>query len=376
MNLIDAVRVARTRFASQRLAHIGLIALLLGTGMQGVQAQHSFAIQTNKGTYLTAVNGGGLGGSPANPGTAPIDTSATQAQGWEIFTIVPAGNGRVTIQTANGSFLTANGGGGIRGADNNSSPIDTDRTSVNTWETFTITYIDSTNTRATIQSWDGHYLTANNMGGINEPFTYPLRTNAMSAQAWEMFTLVPVYNSIQFVVGTGGDQARSDAVVFANMTGQYYPFCLKPTDTLTAFQFCFTTNRPAPTWHKSTTQTLIFPLNPPIVSTAVQGNFAQLQIGFSSYQGGCGGLCYETYNNWNMSSLAVTLLTAVAPRAAPDSPLLTPVLTVYDKGQNCFARFTTINSTTANYKTFQLSPASAGPVTANHGYMITLPSGC
>ncbi len=365
-------------FSAPPLVVAGALTFLLCFGMRVASAQTTFAIQTSNGHFLTAVGGGGLGGSITSGGSAPIDSNRTVAQGWEIFTIVPIGNNQVAIQTSDGKYLTANQGGGIRGTDDNASPIDTDRTAVNTWETFTINYVDSSHTKATIQTWDGHYLTANYGGGINTPLaSYPLRSNATQIQTWERFTLVPVYTSIQFNIGTGSDNARSDAVIFANMTGQYSPFCLKPTDTLTAFQFCFTSSKPAPTWNSPSMQTpMVFPLNPPILSTMVQGNFAQLQIGYASYQGGCGGLCYESYDNWNMSQLRVALLNAAGPQAARSATIVATVLDVYDRGQNCYARFTTIGPSTAEFKSFQLNPTPSNRPASEWGYMITTPSWC
>ena len=45
-----------------------------------------YAFETEKGTYLTAVNGGGMG-EPANK--LPLHTDATKAAGWEKFMLVP-----------------------------------------------------------------------------------------------------------------------------------------------------------------------------------------------------------------------------------------------------------------------------------------------
>ena len=82
--------------------------------------KHTYAFQTATGNYLTAVNGGGLGGINV------LHTDATHPQAWEKFRLVPiippvsftpvGGSGRIpawyyAIQTERGDFLTAVDGG-------------------------------------------------------------------------------------------------------------------------------------------------------------------------------------------------------------------------------------------------------------------------
>ena len=84
------------------------------------------AIQSNNGDFLTAVGGGGRTTDPV------IRTNATQIGSWERFTLVPAGDGiHYGIRTVNGHFLTAVGGGGRI-----TDVIHSDATWLRAWEEF------------------------------------------------------------------------------------------------------------------------------------------------------------------------------------------------------------------------------------------------
>ncbi len=172
------------RGATRRTAGIAVLALLLcGAGAVsggGVQAAGpgAYAIRTVGGRYLTAVNGGGVGGANA------LHTDATQIQAWERFTLVPLGGDRFAIQTVNGRYLTAVNGGGVGGADS----IHTDATQIQGWEQFTFVALGGD--AYAIQTVNGRYLTAVNGGGVGGPGA--LHTDATQIQAWERFTLVPL----------------------------------------------------------------------------------------------------------------------------------------------------------------------------------------
>jgi len=96
-------------------------------------SQHTkFALRTAKGLFVTAVNGGGLGGP--NDGRSPFHTDATNAGADEIFVVSFAKDGKVTLRTRKGFYVTAVNGGGSGGPD--TSPIHTDATAIGAWETF------------------------------------------------------------------------------------------------------------------------------------------------------------------------------------------------------------------------------------------------
>jgi hypothetical protein len=98
-----------------------------------------FALRTSKGYYITAVNGGGSGWGDAR---FPIHTDASWVNGWETFNLaVDWGHSppTVTIQTWNGRFLTAVGGGGV-GSLNDGAPIHSDVSRIGAWELFSVVH--------------------------------------------------------------------------------------------------------------------------------------------------------------------------------------------------------------------------------------------
>jgi hypothetical protein len=94
-----------------------------------------FALKTMTGNYLTAVNGGGLGGP--NDASSIIHTDATEVGPWESLVLIEQPDGTYAIRTTSGYYLTAVNGGGLGGPNDASSIIHTDATQVGPWETFT-----------------------------------------------------------------------------------------------------------------------------------------------------------------------------------------------------------------------------------------------
>jgi hypothetical protein len=147
------------------------------------------AIQTATGNYLTAVNGGVLAG----PGTAlaAVRTDATLAGPWQTFTIVwvDAAHTQFALQTSDGHYVTAVNGGGLGGPNNNSAPIHTDAKTIGNWETLTLNFLP--NNQLTIKLPNGRFLTAVNGGGMTGPDpSSPIQTTAVQHATWETFTLV------------------------------------------------------------------------------------------------------------------------------------------------------------------------------------------
>lgn len=92
------------------------------------------ALRTHDGHYVTAVHGGGMGGP--NDATCPVHTDATWVGPWEQLTLTydPLLK-TATLQTPRGRFVSAVNGGGVGGPDN--VPIHTDATAIGPWERFT-----------------------------------------------------------------------------------------------------------------------------------------------------------------------------------------------------------------------------------------------
>lgn len=139
-----------------------------------------FAFRTQKGFYLTAIDGGGR---PIDP---TIITGATSAQAWEKFKLgiaTPPSAYDKNIQTATGNFVTAVNGGGMT-----ANAIHTDATQPKDWERFRMIYMGgSPPPYYGIGTIKGNFITAVNAGGRYQD---ALHTDARQIQAWEMFRIV------------------------------------------------------------------------------------------------------------------------------------------------------------------------------------------
>lgn len=162
------------------------------------QTNETVAIQTYDGNYWTAVGGGG--GKHAKNCRRNADAlydNATSVGPRETFTLVAAGsNYAFALQpTASGKiyYITAVNGGGIGGPNHNRrySQINTSATSVGPWQKFAIIQVDPSNpSQVALQAPDRkYYVTAiPGCGGNND---VPFHTNATVIGPWERFTLVP-----------------------------------------------------------------------------------------------------------------------------------------------------------------------------------------
>lgn len=148
------------------------------------------AIQTASGNYLTAVGGGGLSSSNFGSTGVAVQTDAMTAGPSETLTVVWLNTSytKFALRTLTGNYVTAVNGGGIGGPNDGSSPIHTDATSISGWETFRINFLP--NNQVTINLPDGRFLTAVNGGGVSGTSTSPIQTNASQIGPTEIFTLV------------------------------------------------------------------------------------------------------------------------------------------------------------------------------------------
>jgi hypothetical protein len=156
------------------------------------------AIQTPSGNYLTVVNGGGLGGPDNGPEAVALHTDARAAGPWETFNVIWLNTTftKFALQTSGGEYVTAVNGGGIGGPNDASSPVHTDAVRIAAWERLRLDFLP--NHQVTIKLPGRRFLTAVNGGGIGGPNTAPIHTDASQHGAWETFTLVKLH------LGPGG----------------------------------------------------------------------------------------------------------------------------------------------------------------------------
>jgi hypothetical protein len=186
----------------------------IGPGMQ-------FALQTASGNYLTAVNGGGMGGS--NDATCPIHTDQTVSGPWETV-VMQVDNNAVPVTArilcynpgVGPFFVTAVDGGGIGDGGKNNTPLHTDAKAVGPWEKFSFTgwivntseISLATNTNIDISNGFGGVL--GNIAGSFQLTLDPNGNYSFSGQA---------NNSVPFVTYN-----YSIAVVVAGSDGTAYAF--------------------------------------------------------------------------------------------------------------------------------------------------------
>jgi hypothetical protein len=160
-------------------------------------------LTANGKNMLTAVNGGGLGGPDSGAGVVALHTDPTVAGPWETFKLIlnpgspPIGPGmKFALQTSSGAnYVTAVNGGGVGGPNDATCPVHTDATTAGAWEAFTLLVDDSVNPpTARISPFTvlpllgNHYLSAVNGGGVAGTATQPVHTDATSIGTWEQFT--------------------------------------------------------------------------------------------------------------------------------------------------------------------------------------------
>jgi hypothetical protein len=163
-------------------AGIAVLAIAIsGLGPAGVASAaldgpQTCSIQTVNGHYLTAVGGGGRT-------TDAIHTDAVRVGSWEKFTLIDSGDGSSFInygfRTLTGNYLTVVGGGGRE-----TDVIHSNATQLLGWEK--ITPISLGNGIYALRTLNGTYLTAVGGGGRT---TDTIHSDATRIGSWEHFRL-------------------------------------------------------------------------------------------------------------------------------------------------------------------------------------------
>lgn len=139
-----------------------------------------YAFRTQKGFYLTAIDGGGRTTDPT------VVTGATSAGAWEKFKLgiaTPPSPYDKNIRTASGNYLTAVNGGGMT-----ANAVHTDATQPRDWERFRLIYVGGyPPPYYGIGTIKGNFLTAVGAGG---KYQDALHTDAREIKGWEQFRIV------------------------------------------------------------------------------------------------------------------------------------------------------------------------------------------
>ena len=169
------------------------VMVLVAASVASAHPVGAVAIQTINGTFVTAVNGGGPPPEPnCRPGVVALHEDATQIGPWERFTMVHvAGTPRWALQTSGGQFVSAVNGGGI-GGPNGAAPfsqLHTDATTIGQWEVFHIVSLGG-NVVALRTPDRHHFVTAANGGGCGGRNSVPFHTDAVQIGPWEQFRFI------------------------------------------------------------------------------------------------------------------------------------------------------------------------------------------
>lgn len=148
-------------------------------------AATGYGIQTVNGHFWTVVNGGAVGDKVAAFNTE--DSWVTPDAKFTVVPIDPA-TGTFALRCPDGLYVTAINGGGIGGPNNHESPVHTDARYIGKYET--IAFEAQPDGTTAIKSCYGYYITAVNGGGWPEEKGKPFRTNTVEIGPWETFKLI------------------------------------------------------------------------------------------------------------------------------------------------------------------------------------------
>ena len=109
----------------------------------------------------------------SNNGVGPITCDRTVAQGWEQFTVVDAGNGKIALRGNNGNYVSS---------ENGTQAMTCNRTTFQAWETFT--WKDNADGTFSLQGSNGEYVSSENGASTG------MNCNRTSAGLWESFRVV------------------------------------------------------------------------------------------------------------------------------------------------------------------------------------------
>ncbi|MGB8907328.1 MAG: hypothetical protein WCC84_01130 [Candidatus Cybelea sp.] len=157
------------------------------------QSSQAVAIQTSDGDYVVDVGSGG-GRAKGHGCQFALNNDATTIGPWETFTLVSVTSEKYAFQTIYGDYVTAVAGGGIGGSVKRYGPLQTNGKRIGRSEKFQIVALGSNPPQVAIQTPDGeHYVTAvagGGMGGCRFNLIEPFQTDAARIGEWEEFTLV------------------------------------------------------------------------------------------------------------------------------------------------------------------------------------------
>ncbi|PUZ27784.1 Chitinase, GH18 family [Chitinophaga costaii] len=143
-----------------------------GTGTHSlVSAIHDVVISGNAAPIGQTITLKGFNGKyvSSKNGTAPMICNANLAQGWEQFTIVDAGGGKIALRGSNGLYVSS---------ENGTEAINCNRTTIQGWEKFD--WVGNSLGQVAFRGNNGKFISSENG-------TQDMTCNRDSASGWEYF---------------------------------------------------------------------------------------------------------------------------------------------------------------------------------------------
>jgi len=155
-------------------------------------------LQTADGHWLTVEDRGRDGQGPKR---IPLRVDSLKPGRFETFRLEVVDETHCALRTANGHYLTATNGGGVGGPNDATSPIHTDQTDSNDNAALFRLDVDRNSLRTTLQIEPSsrlaprRYVTAVEGGGIHGPDNAAIRTDATERGPFETFRCVFTFDA-------------------------------------------------------------------------------------------------------------------------------------------------------------------------------------
>jgi hypothetical protein len=171
-------------------------------------------------------------------------------------------------------------------------------------------------------------------------------------------TTTNAFDSIEIVIRTGNDDARSDSEVTATIPGQASGICLKPSQNsgLSGDPVCTqngsgaTDQQGHSTWDNFTNSDQVFKL--PTTETAASG-FSTMTVIFTNSDPSCDSFTHQGCDNWDIEGITVSVFNSQGP-----TPARTTLLNLGNlsggSGDDCLARLKSPHNRNAMSVTFGL----------------------
>lgn len=180
----NAMTHSCTRLRFLRLVGLAVAALTSAAAQEAPAApkiaERAYAFRTSSGYYLTAENGGG----------ASVNTDRTELGPWETFTIVQTAPGVFAFRTEDGHYLSDMMGD--RRSRQNRGGLSATKKEIDSAAQFKLMVVNPEGPVVALMTSGGRYVTAEGSGGMKARSLRAMSSDRVDIGEWEQFTLVDV----------------------------------------------------------------------------------------------------------------------------------------------------------------------------------------